>query len=289
MARSQHSRLDEVLIRPTEDHDPQRAAVLCSEVTRRALRDFAPALVFLTPRDRRRLQAVAAFGLTLFDFARQSSLEGERLAQINRWRFDLELTLEGEPPGQPVFVLLAATDEEPSWPREALDRLVGCASRRAVQQRLGSAEAVDRQARQLAEVLSAALAPEADRAAAHLVAALLRVRRLVDLGEDRRRHQAGLGTDELPESWQAQGPLSAGELTDVIRLECDRLDAALEATQGLASLPKPWRRALTYGVLGARRLVARARDAGADVLEAPPTLGALERLGLLLRSRLSPF
>ncbi len=207
LARSQHSRLDELMAEPLEDHDAERAGAVCAEITRRGLRDFAPALVLLSPAERRRVQALAAFGLTLFDFARQSSLEGEKLSQINRWSFDLESTLAGAPPGQPVFVLLAATHAEKAWPEEALLRLANSARRRALRARARSAGEAERDARGLAAALAGALLPEATEGVVDGLAGLLRVSRLVGLGEDRRRHQAGLARDELPEEWDA-GPSS---------------------------------------------------------------------------------
>jgi phytoene/squalene synthetase len=284
LARSQHSRLDDLLTEPLQDHDAERAAAVCAEITRGGLQDFAPALVLLSPAERRRVQAVAAFGLTLFDFARQSSLEGEKLAQINRWSFDLESTLAGSPPGQPVFVLLADAHTRKPWPEEPLLELASRARRRALRPRAQSAAESERDSRRLAAALANALVPEATDAVVDGLAALLRVRRLVGLGEDRRRHQAGLARDEMPEEWEA-APTSNRELAASVRRECARLNAALRAPEWLEALPPRWRRAAGYAVLGARRLVRRCDALGERVLAAPPRLGALERLGLLLRAR----
>lgn len=289
MAQSRHSRLDDVLIEPLEDRDSNRAAMICGEVTRAALLDFAPAVVLLPASDRRRLQAIAAFGLTLFDFARQSSLEGEKLAQMNRWQFDLESTLVGEPPGQPVFVLLAETGEQRPWPPEALDELVACARHRALRQRPRSQEEAEAYALRLGDALSGALVPEAGSGIAPLVAALLRVGRLLALGDDSRRHQAGLAVNALPEAWGVEGPATARELSAAIRAECARLQGLLREPRALSSLPRPWRRAATYAVLAARRLLERIDLLGADALNSPPRLGALERLRLVLRSRWLPL
>ncbi len=269
---------------PLEDHDVVRAGAVCAEITRRGLRDFAPALVLLSPTERRRVQALAAFGLTLFDFARQSSLEGEKLAQINRWSFDLESTLAGSPPGQPVFVLLAATHAEEAWPEEALLRLANSARRRALRQRARSAGEAAHDARGLAAALAGALLPEATEQLVDGLAGLLRVSRLVALGEDSRRHQAGLARDEMPEEWDAGGS-SDRELAAAVRQECARLAAPLRSPDWLAGLPRRWRRAAAYAVLGARRLVRRCDQLGERVLTTPPRLGAGERLTLLLRVR----
>ena len=289
MAQSRHTRLDEVLLEPRVDHDLERAATLCAEVTRRCLGDFAPALMLLPAPDRRRVQALAAFGATLFDFARQSSLDGEKLAQINRWHYDLELTLEGSAPGQPIFVLLAAAHAERPWPEPALDALVGCARRRALRQRPDSAASAESDALRLAQALSGALLPGSESETTPLLAALLRVDRLLALGEDRRRHQAGLPADELPESWSTTAAPTGTDVETAIGKECERLAAALDATSNLTDLPAPWRRALSYGVLAGRRLLARIDELGSATVANPPHLGVAARLALLLRSRWLPL
>lgn len=289
MAQSRHTRLDDVLLEPMVDRDLERATILCAEVTRRCLGDFAPALMLLPAPERRRVQALAAFGSTLFDFARQSSLDGEKLAQINRWHFDLELTLEGAPPGQPIFVLLAAVHAERPWPEPALDALVGCAHRRAVRQRPDSAASAESDALRLAQALSGALVPGRESETAPLLAALLRVDRLLALGQDQGRHQAGLPADELPESWSTATERTESDVEAAIGLECERLVAALGAVGDLKGLPAPWRRTLSYGVLAGRRLVARVAKLGSATLANPPHLGIGERLMLLLRCRILPL
>jgi phytoene/squalene synthetase len=289
LARSRHTRLEEFLVEPVEDRDPGRAAMICSELARRGLRDFAPALVLLPPRERRRVQALAAFGSTLFDFARQSSLEGEKLSQLNRWHFDLEAALDGAPPAQPVFMLLAATDDERPWPRAALEDLVGCARRRALHRRPDSAAAADNDSRRLGAALAAALLPDAAAELAPLAAALLRLGRLLDLGDDTRRHQAGLPADVVPESWGVEGPLGRRELDAAIRAECSALRPHLATLPAPDLLPRPWRRALTYALLAARHLLERMDALGAGALEARPQLGAWKRLSLVARSRWLPL
>lgn len=291
MAQSRHARLDDVLVEPLEDHDTERAAAICGEVTRRALRDFAPALVLLPSDQRRRVQAIAAFALTLFDFARQSGLEGEKLSQMNRWHFDLETTLAGEPPGQPVFVLLAAAETEAAWDRDALDDLLACARRRALIPRPESTAAVAADARALGRALAGALQPRqaASDTSAELAAWLVRVGRLLALGEDRRRHRAGLAVEALPEEWAVEGAADEARTGEAIQAECRRLRTALAAARPSPSLPRSWRRALTYAILAARRLVGRVESSGTALLEAPPTLGAFERLALVLRSRWLPL
>ncbi len=129
LAGSRHRRLLDEIPRPQDDFDPERSAALCAEICRELLRDFAPGLALLPPAERRRLQALAAYTRTLFDFARQRGLEGERLAQINRWEFTLETALSGQAVGQPVFVAMARCEQERPWPRVALDELAAAARR----------------------------------------------------------------------------------------------------------------------------------------------------------------
>ncbi|HBL25642.1 MAG TPA: hypothetical protein DD490_02275, partial [Acidobacteria bacterium] len=68
----------------------------------------------------------------LFDFARQRGVDGERLAQINRWELTLETALSGVPVGQPVFVRMAREERRRAWPTAALDEIAACARRRAI-------------------------------------------------------------------------------------------------------------------------------------------------------------
>lgn len=290
-AQSRHSRLDDSLVEPLDNHDLDRAATVCAEIARRALGDFAPALMLLSTTERQRLQALAAFALTLFDFARQSSLEGERLAQMNRWSFDLESTLDGQPPGQPVFVLLAAAGEQHPWSPDALEAIVTCARRRALKQRMQSSDDIDKESVRLASALCQALLPKTGDKASKLGATLLRVGRLLALGEDQRRHQAGLASDELPELWAGDRATSTAQLTTAIRHESRRLSAALvTATADTAHLPTAsWRRATRYAILAARKLLSRIETTGAEIVHTPPQLGAVERLLLLLRSRWFPL
>lgn len=135
LGRSRHSRLASEVREPLDDADPERAERMCAEVTRDALGDFAPALLLLSADRRRRTQALTAWTVALFDFALRpglAGLDGDRLAQINAWEFRTEEALDGNPPGQPVFVTMARENETRPWPREALDRVVAAARSAAV-------------------------------------------------------------------------------------------------------------------------------------------------------------
>ena len=113
---------------PVEDDDPERARRLCAAVTRDLLGELAPSLILLPAVERARVQALTAYSRTLFDFALQAGMHGEKLARINRWEYSLEQALDGDPPGQPVFVAMATTDRDRPWDRDALDT-IGAAAR----------------------------------------------------------------------------------------------------------------------------------------------------------------
>ncbi|MFQ5524831.1 MAG: hypothetical protein ACE5GX_01085 [Thermoanaerobaculia bacterium] len=135
LGRSRHSRLADEVRNRVDDSDPGRAELVCARIAREALGDYAPALILLSKERRRRAQALAAWTATLFDLALRpglAGLDGDRLAQINAWEFQTEEALEGDPPGQPVFVMLARVGEGEPWPREALDRIVAAARRVAM-------------------------------------------------------------------------------------------------------------------------------------------------------------
>ncbi len=292
LARSRHARLLDQLIQPLEDRDPERAARLCAAVSRAALADFAPGLILLPPAPRLRLQALLAWTATLFDFARQSGLEGERLAQINRWEFELDRALGGEPAGQPVFLRLAAEQAALPWPPGTFGTIAQVARRRVAAPRPATADEAARGARRLAGAALASLVPEAagDEELLEFAAALVRLRRLQELGDGMRRGQAGLAREELPEAWELGRPVSPLELATAARRETERLRPALaKARRALARLPEPWRPAARYALLAARRLVGRIEARGPRVVERPPRLGVASRLALLLRARLVPW
>ena len=286
LAASRHSRLLDELRLPRAEADPEKAARLCGEVCRNALRDLAPALILLPAAERRRAQALAAYALVLFDFARQTGLEGERLSQINRWQFHLEEALDGCPAGQPIFLCLEREQRRQPWNREALDALADAARHRVATRRPGTAEARAAELERLGSALAGALLGTESAAAAELAAGLLRLFSLLDLGEGLRRHDARLPRRELPDGWATAGELDAEALAAAVRREAGRARLQL-ARSRFAELPAAWRRSARFLALAGRALLRRVERAGPSVVGQPPRLGIAARLGLLLRARLS--
>ncbi len=284
LAQSGHSRLEDELRLPDADFDPQRAETTCAEVARAMLGDLAPALALLPPPERRRARALAAFTRTLFDFARQSSLEGEKLSQINRWCFDLEAALDGDGPGQPVFVMMALADRDRPWPREALDAIADSARNRAMLPRVATVDEATARADALGGALASALLPRGERLPPPVAGALLRVRWLLTIGEDERRHQTALAIADWP-SADATGTTPEPPVVEAaIVRECRRLRPLL-ADADLGTVDRPWRSAVAYLLAAARRHLRAVERAGAGVVTDPPSLGALARLALLARAR----
>lgn len=281
LARSRHSDLRAELAPPGEDHDPDRAAAVCGDVCRRALGGLAAGLILLPAAARARAQAAAACGVALFDFARQTGLEGEKLAQINRWELELELALEGAPAGQPVFVRLALLHAEAPWPPALFDGLVGAARRRVARPRPRDEAQLEAECLDLGRLALLALGEEAPRqGAVELAALVVRARRLLALGEDLRRHLAGLPTSALPVAGAV-----ASEVDVQAAAACERELLATrlrEASSLPAALSPPLRPAGRFALGAARRLATRLDPAR---LDAAPELGLFERIALLLRSR----
>lgn len=286
LARSRHSRLDAEIRAPAEDHDEQRAAALCAELCRNALGDLAPALLLLDADERRRAQALAAHGSTLYDFARQHGVEGERLAQINRWEFTLETALSGHAVGQPVFVAMAREQARRPWPAEALDEIAACARRRATRSRPASPEEADADAQRLARAVATALLGDAP--APEVVAfggALVRLVVLQNLGPEVAGNRWPLPASELPEGEPGASP-EPGHMLAAVRRECERLrPRLLKAPRGLIELPAGYRRAAMFSLLAGLRLLTLIEDADARLLAAPPRIGLASRLALLARAR----
>jgi phytoene/squalene synthetase len=263
---------------PRGDHDPERAREVCAAITRGALRDFAPALVLLPAASRMRAQAVIAYARTLLDFARDRSLEGERLAQINRFEFELEAALGGEPTGQPVFVQLAALERGEPWPRHAFDTLASIARSRVsvgVPSRPLAAE--EQRGRLTQAILLALLSEPPAPELLPLGAAVLRAGSLLGWHEALWFHRPdlGLGQDEAP----------SPRFAEAVAAEERAIREALEDTKGaIATLAERYRPAVRYVRLTAAALARRA--AAAPASPTPPRLPLAERIWLLLRARL---
>jgi hypothetical protein len=201
--------------------EPGAAEAFCADLARHALGELAVALPLLGHAGRRRARALTAWSYTLFDFARQPGLEGERLAAINRWEFATEEALEDQPSGEPIFVLLAAEHRREPWPREALDALVALARRRVSTGR-AQGDPVDRRARPLAAALVSAL--------------------LAESGHGPPQEAVTIGTALLVQSGSCASSAAAAEhrmLPEALRRELRDLSLP-------ASLPRPQRRALRF-------------------------------------------
>jgi phytoene/squalene synthetase len=244
-------------------------------------------LTLLPATERRRAQALATFAFTLFDFARQGGLGGERLSQINRWEFSLDAALTGDPPGQPVFVQIAQLDKQLPWSRDGFDRLMSAARRRATVRRPATADAANRDNAELGGALAEALvgsSPSTDLGA--MAAALTRIHSLRMLGEDLRRHQARLPICELPDTWKTTTDADVEMLAKAVRSECDRIrPLLLRSARAIPDLPPAYRRCGKYLLLAGVRLLNLLEEAGAGLRLETPQLGAASRLALLMRAR----
>lgn len=288
LARSGHSRLAEELRAPQEDFDEQRAAEVCGEICRGLLGDFAPALLLLSPLERQRVQALLAYTHTLFDFARQHAVEGERLAQINRWEMTLETVLTGQPVGQPIFVRMAREQRRRAWPAPALDDLAACARRRVLRPRPVTPAEADADATRLARAVAAALlGQEPPGEISDFLGALVRLRTLQLVGGEVGRNRFPLPVSELPDDWSVTGGRPDPQrLLEAVHRECARLRPRLmRSPRGLVELPPGHRRAAVFCLLASLRLLTGLEDGGLEVLQSPPQLGVLSRVGLLARAR----
>ncbi len=285
LAGSRHSRWIEELRQPLGSHDLQLARQTCARVTRIALQDYAPALLLLSDENRLRVQAITAYTLTLFDFVRQTGLEGERLAAINRWEFDLECALEGNPPGQPVFVLLADLERRRPWARAGFEHLHGFARRRSADRRPANRRAAEGEASMMASSLGwLLLGSQPPASVVGLAAGLVRLRALATLGDDLRRHRCRLPITEVAEDWHATEP-GAAALQGPVATECGRIRHLLEPRDWLPHIPPELRRAVRYCQAAGLRLLRQTEERGATIVDRPPAIGPLSRLALLARCR----
>src|SRR3954454_24865764 len=289
---------------PAEDLDEEKAEELCAGIARHLLGDFAPALLLLPGTERRRAQALLAYTYGLFDFARQGGLEGEKLAQINRWEFTLEAAFAGERTGQPVFLRMARENERRRWPVDALDDLATAARRRALRRRPATVADTDGEALSLGRAVAAALLEKSLNAEVDgLASALVRLGALQRLGEGTAGPGGPLAAGEgegggeetagrrcpLPASEVEEGEdgrLDPAHLLAAARRECPRIRSRLlRAPRGLVGLPHGYRRAAVFSLLAALRLLTEIEDPETDLLKASPRLPLGARIGLLMRAR----
>jgi phytoene/squalene synthetase len=276
--RSAHSTFRD-LEPPHDDFDPARARGLCAQVARDALRDFAPALMLLPAATRARAQAFIAYARTMLDFARDRSLEGERLAQINRLEFELEAALGGAPTGQPVFVQLAALERQQPWQREAFDEIASIARSRVSVGLPANARTADAQRHRLARAALRAMlgAPPSVELEA-MGAAILRAASLLGWRESLWLDRPDLGL--------RAGDDSTPRFHDVVAAEARAAARDLSDTTGASEPSADLRAAARYAMLAA---VALTREATAGAVAAkPPRLSAGKRIALLVRARLGP-
>jgi phytoene/squalene synthetase len=286
LARSRHARLD-TTPEPLATTDPERAAALCAEVCRTALGDFAPALLLLPGPERRRVQALVAYARTLFDFARDHGVEGERLAQLNRWQFALESALDGEAVGQPIYLAMAREHARRPWPPEALDRLAACARALVAQPVPATVEAAQRRVVELAGAAAEALLgrPATEELVA-FAAALVRLHSLQHLAGALTRNRWPLAASDLPARDVEPVDFPPAAALAAVRRDCERLrPLLLGAPRALTGLDAAYRHAALFALLAALSLLARVEDSDASLLTRPPRLGAATRVLLLLRAR----
>lgn len=283
--RLRQSRLAGELNPSAADLDEEKAEELCAGIARHLLGDFAPALLLLPGTERRRAQALLAYTYGLFDFARQGGLEGEKLAQINRWEFTLEAAFAGERTGQPVFLRMARENERRRWPVDALDDLAVAARRRALRRRPATVADADVEALSLGRAVAAALLEKSLNAEVDgLASALVRLGALQRLGEETAGRRCPLPASEVAEG--EDGRLDPTPLLAAARRECPRIRSRLlRAPRGLVGLPHGYRRAAVFSLLAALRLLTEIEDPETDLLKAPPRLPLGSRIGLLMRAR----
>ena len=285
LGASRHSRLADEMRSPDLARDPEAVIDLCAELARSQLGDFAPALALLTRPERRRAQALFAHAATLFDFARQRGVEGDRLAAINRWEYALDEALSGRPAGPPIVAALSREQGRRRWSAEGLDALCACARHRATHGQPATAEEAERDARKLAQAvghlwLGVPLSNEIEA----LGAGLIRLHRLQQLGSETTAGRCPLPRAEVGDA--APNPPKEEILLGATRKECARLRPLfLRGARGLPALPAGFRQTVAYALFAGLALLSQIEEADGSLLINPPRIGLRARIGLIVRAR----
>ncbi|MEJ2084246.1 MAG: hypothetical protein P8Y44_01035 [Acidobacteriota bacterium] len=266
LAGSPHSRLTDEMRPPLQSFDADRAIGICAQISRSAMLDLAPALMFLSHAERLRVQALTAYTTTLFDFARQPGLEGERLAGLNRWQFELEQALDGSPTGQPIFVQLAKIEQATPWLREEFDRLHRVAQHIAVSSGADPIEPRSSLDREIVHAwITLASSSVIDAATIDQGAAVLRLHRLLNLLD---------ASDRM-----------AGRAQETLKAESNQLHQALERRDSTRALAPRQQAAARYLRLASLELLRSAQPHRVESRQRRPKLGVIRRLSLLARVR----
>jgi phytoene/squalene synthetase len=285
LGASRHSRLADEMRPPDLAADPQAAIDLCADLARSQLGDFAPALALLTRPERRRSQALIAYVATLFDFARQRGIEGERLAAINRWEYALDEALAGRIAGHPIFAGMSREQGRRRWSTEGLDALSACARYRALHGQPATPEEAERTARSLAQAFGRTwIGSPVSAEIEALGASLIRLDRLQRLGTETAAGRCPLPWVEKEDATSTrpkEPPLLAAA-----RKECARLRVLfLGGARGLPALPPGFRQSVAYALFAGLALLSQIEEADGNLLVTPPRIGLRARLGLLARAR----
>jgi hypothetical protein len=188
-------------------------------------------------------------------------MHGEKLARINRWEYSLEHALDGDPPGQPVFVAMATTDRDRPWDRDALDTIGAAARHVALETDLVAA------APSLVRGLFEALIEQ------HPSSNLTSVISELFFGFPRSGSPQQANRDLSPETATTTRPSSRFSDEQANR---PSLELAMPLPQGeIARLPRCWRRFLGFLYRAGTRI--RLREPGSE-----KPMGLLTRLELLV-------
>ncbi len=277
---SRHSRLADHLLVPEEDFDADRAAELCAEVCRLALEELVPGLILIEPANRVRIQAQGAYLLALFDFAGQPGMEGERLAQINRWEYNLELALEEDPVGQPIFVHLANCYAQNPWPDAQFSRFGVLARHRAASEQGLRGTALDRWFERIGGAIREQfLGRDTPVDLDSVISAIARTQRL------KSRVLLQLRSRQTTKSQNLRSEFESG--VAVTSDEIDSLLGELNAGSQLIKLiPKQHRKPTRYAVKASIALLSQCKKALLQPTGKTLQLGIFSRLYLLLGSSL---
>ncbi len=283
LRQSPHRRLADEIAAPRAA-TAKEAEEVCRRINRAVLRDFAPALLLLRPEDRRRLRALTAWTVTLFDLANQQGLAGERLAAVNRWEFELEQALSGRPSPQPIFIELAREARQVPWDAKDFARLTGLARDRIVDAEPATGEAAAEASRRLATALVQCFVAHPGPALLDLAEGLVRVRQLQDLAVNLRRGASTPATAGKP--WQQDPEPPRHELEQAVLHECGCARSLLMGgARGVQEMPAELRAAALWLVYAGLALVTDIEDDPRSAMSQPTHLGAVRRIGLLLRAR----
>jgi len=250
----------------------------------RRLGPLAPALALLPPRERERVEVIAAWTSALFATAGEEGAPAQRIERLNRSAYLVARALAGVQVPSPFAVELAAESARRTLPRRALDTLLAEARRAATHPDASTPADWEVRTREIAGALAEALLGYPPTPATiDAATGILRLVRLLGVTATLADGRFHLPLEAPPTT---NGRPADHELAAAIAEECEAIhQLLLRGARGVGEVPLTFRAALAGALALALRLLGEIEQQPEALLSRPVRLGRLATAWTLYRIR----